>query len=159
MMDLVQLALLFLGFAGLGLLLWRGGPGDRAAAAVMLMTVAASYAVEDLTWNGLYFGLMLVDSLAFVALWLIAERAGRWWIVLASAFQLVGVLAYCAPLLSSEPLAWALFTLIWGLWFLIVLTLFFGVWEVEADRRYALGGRDGSTLDDGGRARAAPSME
>lgn len=158
-MDLVQLALLFLGFVGLGLLLWRGGPGDRAAAAVMLMTLAASYVVEDLTWNGLYLGLMIVDGLAFVALWLIAERAGRWWIVLASAFQLVGVLAYCVPLLSSEPLAWALFTLIWGLWFLIVLTFFFGVWEVEADRRFALGGRDGSTMDDGGRARAAPSME
>lgn len=158
-MDLTQMALLLLGFAGLGVLLWRGAFWDRAAAAAMLMAVTMSFAVEDLSWRGFHFGVMIIDSIAFVALWLIADRAGRWWVVLTAALQLVAVLVYCTPLLSSERLEWAAITLVWGLWFLNSLIFFFGVWEVEAARRFAVGGRDGATLDDGGGARAAPSME
>ena len=158
-MSVLQLVLLLPGAAGLALLLWRGDFLDRVAAAVMSAAVAMSVLLAGLAWNGFHYGLALADALSFVALWLIAERAGRWWIVLAAAFQLVAVVGYATPLLSEASLAWAAVTLSWLIWVLITLTFFLGVWEVEADRRFASGGRHGSTLDDGGRAGAAPSME
>lgn len=158
-MKLLQFVLLTPGAVGLALLLLRGAFLDRAAAVVMASAVAMSFVVESVAWNGFHYGLAVVDGLAFIALWLIAERAGRWWIVFTAAFQLLATLGYAAPLLSDLRLAWEAITLSWAVWLLLVLTFFFGVWEIEAARRFAFGGRYGSTLDDGGGPRAAPSME
>lgn len=155
----LQFALLAFSLAGLFLLLWRGRIWDRAAAGVVLMALTLSYAVDDASRQGFEFGVVIIDTTAFLALWLIAERAGRWWIVMAAALHLVSTLVYVAPFLTSTSLAWAAMTLIWVLWLLTSLTFFFGVWEIEAARRFAFGGRYGSTLDDGGGPRAAPSME
>jgi len=158
-MSVLQFVLLLPGAAGLALLLLRGAFLDRAAAVVMASAVAMSFVVDRIAWNGFHYGLAVVDGLTFIALWLIAERAGRWWIVFAAAFQLLATLGYGAPLLSDLHLAWEAVTLSWAVWLLLVLTFFFGVWEIEADRRFAFGGRHGSTVDDGGGSRPAPSME
>ncbi len=155
----LQFALLAFSLIGLSLLLWRGRTWDRAAAGVVLMALTLSYAVDDASHQGFEFGVILIDTAAFIALWLIAERAGRWWIVMTAALHLVSTLVYVAPFLTSTSLAWAAMTLIWVLWLLTSLTFLFGVWEIEAARRFAFGGRYGSTLDDGGGPRAAPSME
>src|SRR5690606_16488151 len=128
-------------------------------AGVVLMALTLSYAIDNTGQDGFEFGVILIDAAAFIALWLIAERAGRWWIVVTAALHLGSSLVYVAPFLTSTSLAWAAMTLIWVLWLLTSLTFFFGVWEIEAARRFAFGGRYGSTLDDGGGPRAAPSME
>ncbi|MNI35532.1 hypothetical protein D3C73_895570 [compost metagenome] len=155
----MQFALLFLGLVGLALLLWRGATWDRAAVGAMLMGLILSYAVQGAAGRDFQPILILIDCATFVGLWFIAERAGRWWIVMTAALHLVSTLVYATPFFTSERLTWAAVTLTWALWFLISLTFFFGVWEVEADRRFAFGGRDGSTLDDGGGARAAATLE
>ncbi|WP_303718637.1 hypothetical protein [Brevundimonas naejangsanensis] len=155
----LQFALLAFSLTGLSLLLWRGKTWDRAAAGVVLIALTLSYAIDNASHQGFEFGVILIDAAAFIALWLIAEQAGRWWIVMTAALHLVSSLVYVAPFLTATSLAWAAMTLIWVLWLVTSLTFFFGVWEIEAARRFALGGRYGSTLDDGGGPRAAPSME
>lgn len=155
----LQFALLAFSLVGLAFLLWRGQTWDRAAASVVLMALTLSFAVDNIGQDGFAFGVAIIDAAAFIALWMIAERAGRWWIVMTAALHLVSTLVYVAPFLTSASLAWAAVTLIWALWLLMSLIFLFGVWEIEAARRFAFGGRYGSTLDDGGGPRAAPSME
>lgn len=123
----------------------------------MTLTLIGSFALAEVTWNGMRAGLLAMDLLCFVGLWLLAERAGRWWLVLAAGFQLIGLLGHLAPFLAQERLAWALITLLWGVWTLVSITVFFGVWEVLADRRFAREERDGATMDHGGGARCCIS--
>lgn len=154
-----QLILIAFTFSAFAILIWRGRMWDRAAVATMVVVTGASFASQGLIWRGAYVGIMAADVIGFLLLWLIAERAGRWWIIQMAGFQLIGTVAHFAPFLSHQPLAWALISLMWGVWFLIGLSAFFGVWEVEADRRSALGGQDGSKMVDGGGAGAAEGLE
>lgn len=154
-----QLVLLAFNFIAFAILAWRGGAWDRAAAAVLTAVAAASFATQNLIWRGAYVGVFLADLIGFALLWMLAERAGRWWIVQAAGFQLIVAVAHFAPLLSEQRLMWALVSLMWAVWFLIGLSAFFGVWEVEADRRSIHEGRHGSKMDDGGGAGAAQAME
>lgn len=155
----VQALLLAANAVAFPLLLWRGGRADRLATLAVMAGAAVSHLVSGLRWNGVYAGLFAADVLLFVSLWIAAERGGRWWIVAAAGFQLIGTLGHLAPLLAQERLVWAHFTLMWAVWALISVTAFFGVWEVEADRRYALEGRHGAEMVDGGGAGAAAAVE
>src|SRR5690606_19670597 len=158
-MHPVQIILLAANAIAFPLLLWRGRGADRLATLAMIAAPILSHVAYDLNWNGVYAGIFMVDVLFFISLWLLAERGGRWWIVAIAGFQLTGTLGHPAPFLAHQRLAWAYFTLMWAVWALISVTAFFGVWEVEADRRYALGGRHGSKMVDGGGAGAAAAME
>lgn len=158
-MHPVQIILLTANAIAFPLLLWRGGASDRFAVLAMIAAPLASHLAYGLHWRGVYVGIFVVDVLFFVSLWLLAERGGRWWILSAASFQLIGTLGHFAPFLAHERLAWAFFTLMWAVWGLISLSAFFGVWEVEADRRFALEGRHGSRMVDGGGARAAGTLE
>jgi len=158
-MHPLQIVLIAANAVGFSLLLWKGRSDDRLAVLVMTLTLIGSFALAEVTWNGMRAGLLAMDLLCFVGLWLLAERAGRWWLVLAAGFQLIGLLGHLAPFLAQERLAWALITLLWGVWTLVSITVFFGVWEVLADRRFAREERDGATMDHGGGARAAASVE
>lgn len=158
-MHPVQIILLIANAIAFPLLLWRGRAWDRLTVAALVVAPVASHLVSGLTWHGAYVGMFVVDALFFLSLWLLAERAGRWWILSTASFQLIGTLGHFAPFLAHERLAWAYITLMWAVWGLISLTTFFGVWEVEADRRFALEGRHGSKMVDGGGARPAAAME
>lgn len=158
-MHPVQIILLTANAIAFPLLLWRGRAADRLATLAMIVAPLLSQLAFDLNWNGVYVGIFVVDVLFFASLWMLAERAGRWWIVSVASFQLIGLLGHFAPFLAHERLAWAYFTLMWAVWALISVTAFFGVWEVEADRRYALEGRHGSKMVDGGGAGAAATVE
>lgn len=158
-MHPVQIIMLTANAIAFPLLLWRGRTADRLATLAMIAAPLLSQLASGLNWNGAYVGIFVVDVLFFVSLWMLAERAGRWWIVSVASFQLIGLLGHFAPFLAHERLAWAYFTLMWAVWALISLTAFFGVWEVEADRRYALEGRHGSKMVDGGGAGAAATVE
>ncbi|WP_240387180.1 hypothetical protein [Brevundimonas naejangsanensis] len=154
-----QVILIALNVVAFCLLWWRGRLLDRLAVVLLVLGTAGSFAFGGVIWKGAYVGVFLVDALCFVGLWILAERANRWWIVLTAGFQLIGTLAHFAPFLAHERLAWAQVTLMWAIWVLVGLTAFFGVWEVEADRRFALEGRHGSKLVVGGGAGAAAAME
>lgn len=158
-MHPVQIILLTANAIAFPLLLWRGGGWDRLAVLAMIAVLLASHLAYGLTWRGVYVGIFAADVLFFISLWLLAERGGRWWILSAASFQLIGTLGHFAPFLAHERLAWAFFTLMWAVWTLISLSAFFGVWEVEADRRFALEGRHGSKMVDGGSPGAAAAME
>ena len=158
-MHPLQITLIAANAVGFSLLLWKGRLDDRLAVLVMTLTQIGSFALTEVTWNGIRAGLLSMDLLCFLFLWGLAERGGRWWLVLAAGFQLIGLLGQFAPFLAQERLAWALVTLLWGVWTLVSITVFFGVWEVMADRRFAREGRDGARMDHGGGARAAASME
>lgn len=152
-MHPVQIILLIANAVAFPLLWWLGNRWERLAVVVMVLGQVASHALVDVTWRGMRSGVFSVDLLCFLLLWALAERAGRWWLVAATGFQLVGVLAHLAPFFAQERLAWALITLLWIVWILISTACFFGVWEAWADRRFAREGRHGSTLDGGRGAR------
>lgn len=158
-MHPVQIILIAANIVGFSLLWWKGRLDDRLAVIVMTLTQIGSFALTEVTWNGMRAGLLSMDLLCFLLLWILAERAGRWWLVAVAGFQLIGLVGHFAPFLAQERLAWALVTLLWGVWTLVSITVFFGVWEAAADRRFAREGRNGATMDHGGGARAAASME
>lgn len=158
-MASTQHILIALNAVAFGLLAWRGRGVDRLAVAALVLGTVGSFALGGVVWRGAYVGVFLVDVAVFVSLWVLAERAVRWWIVLAAGFQLIGALAHFAPFLAHERLAWAQVTLMWALWVLIGLSVLFGVWEAEADRRFAREGRHGSRMVDGGRADSAAPVE
>lgn len=158
-MHPLQVTLIVANVVGFSLLLWKGRLNDRLAVGVMALAQIGSFALTEVTWNGMRTGLLSMDLICFVLLWLLAERGGRWWLVMAAGFQLIGLLGHFAPFLAQERLAWALITLLWGVWTLISITVFFGVWEALADRRFAREGRDGARMDHGGGARAAAPVE
>lgn len=158
-MHPLQITLIAANVIGFSLLLWKGRLDDRLAVLVLTLTQIGSFALTEVTWNGMRVGLLSMDLLCFLLLWVLAERAGRWWLVLVAGFQLIGLLGHFAPFLAQERLAWALITLLWGVWILVSMTVFFGVWEVLAARRFAREGRDGARMDHGGGARAAATVE
>lgn len=158
-MPSIQIILIALNAVAFLLVWWRGRLADRLAVALLVLGTVGSFMFGGVVWKGAYVGVFLVDAVCFAALWILAERAGRWWIVLTAGFQLIGTLAHFAPFLAHERLAWAQVTLMWAIWVLVGLTAFFGVWEVEADRRFALGGRHGAKMVDGGGGNAAATLE
>lgn len=154
-----QTLLIALNVVAFCLLWWRGRLVDRLGVTLLVAGTVGSFAFGGVIWRGVYVGVFLVDALCFIGLWILAERARRWWIVVTAGFQLIGTVAHLAPFMAHERLAWAQVTLMWAIWVLVGLSAFFGVWEVEADRRFAREGRHGSKMVDGGGARAAATLE
>ena len=158
-MHPVQIILILANLIAFALLLWRGGTVERLAVAALTGAQVLSVFLVPWDINGLRVGVMLVDVALFAALWGLAERGRRWWLVACAGFQLIMVVSHLAPLLAHERLGWASVTLQWIAWTFVSLTAFAGVWEAGADQRFAREGRDGARMDHGGGARAASSVE
>ena len=158
-MHPVQITLILASLIAFVLLLWRGEAVERWA--VLALTAAQVLSVLLLPWDidGFRIGVMLVDVALFAALWGLAERGRRWWLVACAGFQLIIVVSHLAPFFAHERLGWAAVTVQWVAWTFVSLTAFVGIWEASAAQRFAREGRDGARMDHGGGARAAASME
>ena len=158
-MHPVQIILILANLIAFSLLLWRGETVERLAVAALTAAQVLSVLLVPWAIDGFRIGVMLVDVALFIALWALAERGGRWWLVACAGFQLIIVFSHLAPFFAHERLGWAAVTLQWGAWTLVSLTAFVGIWEATAARRFAQEGRDGARMDHGGGARAAASVE
>lgn len=136
-----SLVLLTANLVALGLLFWRGGRTERFTALIILAAIFAEpflHPVQVGTWR---MGSLLVNLCLFLALWTACERSDRWWLVVASAIQLVILITHLMPLMTSDFTTHTGVAIRSGLWAGISLTLFAGVWETWAAKRFEREGR------------------
>lgn len=125
-----------LNIAGLALLAWRGARVERYAAALLATYILVEPLVLPLHLSTWKIGLAGLNLALFMGLWRLSARSTRWWLVVAASLQLLVVCTHLLPFLSSQLTAWTGVTVRLTLWTLISFTIFGGVWEAMADRRF-----------------------
>lgn len=121
----------------LGLLLWRGEWPERIGAALIATAIVAEPFVQGLQIGTWRLGLLLVNLSLFAGLIVLSERWDRWWTVFAAAFQLILVLTFLMPVMTSEFSNHTGVVIRLCLWAIISFILFAGAWEAWAARRFA----------------------
>lgn len=120
-----------------------GGAPERIAVSVYgLAVVATHFAISGAAtrWQGLEFGVFVVDTIAFAAFCLLSMRADRFWPIWASALIGVGVLGHFGRWYAPELTPWA-YAVVLTIWSYPILVLFvFGTWAHR--RRLARTGSD-----------------
>ncbi|RZI98648.1 MAG: hypothetical protein EON90_12660 [Brevundimonas sp.] len=134
-MPLLNLVILFANLAALVLLVSKGDASERWAAGFILLTIVSEIFVDGLTIGTWRLGIALVNAGLLAAFWILATRADRWWLIFASAVQLLIVISALMPILSGGFMVHTGIAIRLGLWTLVSLILFFGVWEACAARR------------------------
>ncbi|MGH7018665.1 MAG: hypothetical protein ACREEY_02225 [Brevundimonas sp.] len=133
---MIGYALWSLNIAGLALLTWKGARVERYAAALLATYILVEPLVLPFQISTWKMGLAGLNLVLFFGLWRLSARSTRWWLVVAAALQLLIVCTHFLPFLSSQLTAWTGVTVRPALWTLISLTIFGGVWEAMADRRF-----------------------
>jgi hypothetical protein len=133
---LIGYALWSLNIAGVALLAWKGARVERYAAALLATYILVEPLVLPFQLSTWKMGLAGLNLALFIGLWRLSAHSTRWWLVLAAALQLLIVCTHLLPFLSSQLTAWTGVTVRLALWTLISLTIFGGVWEAMADRRF-----------------------
>lgn len=107
----------------------RGGPSERAGAAIIVIAALASQVASLLGnhWSGPEYYVMAVDVLTFVAFVALAYRSRKFWPIWAAAAQLVGTLTHLAPLVVERAILFEAYTATQPFWaFPVLLALFLG---------------------------------
>jgi hypothetical protein len=125
-----------LNLTGLALLIWKGERVERYAAAMIAAYIFLEPWLQPLQLLSWRVGLAGLNLALFVGLCRLSARSTRWWLVLAAALQLLIVCTHLLPFLSSDLTIWTGVAVRLALWTLISLTIFGGVWEAMADRRF-----------------------
>jgi hypothetical protein len=122
-------------FGVCGLALWKGGLDERLAAGGFILSWIGTLALRDPTWRNTQWGGLVVDACFLVLLVGIALRSRRYWPMFMAAFQLLGVITYCAHLADNKIAAWtyASATIIWtDLCLLALLVGAIGTWRTRS---------------------------
>lgn len=119
----------------------KGGAPERWVVALVLLSFLLTPLVQGVVVGSWRVGVAGVNLALFLALWTLAERWGRWWLIAVAGFQLVILLTHFLPLMTvthlvnTGVLARKIF------WVGISIFFFFAAWEGWAARRYRLEGR------------------
>jgi len=127
---------LVVSIVGLVLLAVFGRHWERIAVACFTAYLVAVPLVEDITIEHWRLGVAVVETLLFLVLWLLAERASRWWLTAAAGFQIITLSTFVIPWIAPHNLLWSGVIFRMATWSLITLTFFAGAWEAWADRRF-----------------------
>ena len=79
-----------------------GGRAERFGAVVLTCSALATILVQDHRYQTYDVGLMAVDVVQLMALFMIARMTGRSWAVVASALTLLGVFVHVAKWLNDD---------------------------------------------------------
>ena len=131
------LALLLANLAAMVPLSWRGRLHDRIAVGSVVLYVIVGEFVESMMWGSWRAGSATLDLILFLILWWTAERADRWWLVLAAGFQLLIVATHLIPLVQPGFMYWTGTTIRLVIWGLMSTAFCIGAWEVWAAARFA----------------------
>ncbi|MFC5372368.1 hypothetical protein ACFPIF_07395 [Brevundimonas faecalis] len=148
-MHPLHFTLLIANAVGLAWMLRRGGAFDRAAILTIVGVVVTTSVLQMFYVPGMLIWAAVLDVLQFFILWLIAERARRWWIVFCAGFVLIAVLAHAVPFIVMKRMSWAVITVNWAMWTMISISILVGLWEIAADRRFLRERRDGEPMEHG----------
>jgi hypothetical protein len=123
--------------------LWRGGAPERIGAIIFIMattlTVAAATSLRP-AFRSLEAGILVVDTVVFVAFLLLALRSRRFWPLWMTGLQAVQVAGHAAQLASPEMMPWA-YSVAQGIWsYPMMALLVAGTWRHQT--RLGLKGPD-----------------
>lgn len=135
MLSYILLAANLIAFA---LILRHGAIWDRLAVLFLGAAIIATPLVQDIHLGNSRVAVAMVDVGLFLSLWLLSERADRWWLTAAAGFQLISIGTFLIPwIIPDTYLVWTGVTVRLLAWGLISFALFFGAWESWAARRFA----------------------
>lgn len=127
-----------------------GGAPERIGACAYALAVAATHLVlltrtgqsQSAEFQGVEFGVLVVDGLLFIAFTILALRANRFWPIWVSALLGLGVLGHLARWLGPEVIPWA-YAAILSIWSYPILGIIaLGPWNHQ--KRLARHGVDRS---------------
>ena len=130
-----------------GLILRWGSLWDRWGAIIFLVVAWSGLVASQLQLSNILqiaFGLTLV---LFLAMWFLAEKARRWWMIGMAGFQLMSLMSYLAPANSWERLREVFVLFHWLLSGLCMACLVLALVEIGWARRQGAQSADGPDLD------------
>jgi len=125
-----------LNLVALGFIYRWGTRSDLTAGGVFVAGMALAMGLSLMAVPGLLVWCFLIDVGLFLTIWLLAERARRWWMVAMAGFQLIALLTYLAPWFAWERLHWAFVTFHWVIGIMDSLCLIAAVFEVRWARQW-----------------------
>lgn len=134
MLNLIVLTANVIALALMGL---RGGRPERIAAILITATILSEPLVVGVQFGTWRVGILAVNAMLLLGLWILTELSDRWWLILATAFQLLLVLSALMPLVAGTFAINTGVAVRLALWIAISGVLFLGVWEASAARRFA----------------------
>jgi hypothetical protein len=121
----------------------HGGQPEKVGLAIMVSgTVLSSLVVSAMSvrFTSVELGIVLVDMVMLVALFLLAMTSTRFWPLWATSFHCAGVTTHLAASMSENALTNA-YALLQGFWaYPVLFTLFLGTWthrhvkQMESDQ-------------------------
>lgn len=117
--------------------LWVGGRNERIVSAAQLLNVAVYRLFAMSSWSEPEYLVLAADIGFLLVLAALAMRATRWWLLWATAFQLLIVVIHLAMIAdpSVRARSYATGTIIWA--YLVLTALAVGTWQTWRDRRGA----------------------
>lgn len=133
-----------LNLAAFVLILRWGEPIERWTVGVLVISIVLSDILSVVTIGTWRAGVAGTNLLLLIALWLVAMRANRYWIVLVTSAQLVAVLSHLLPVMTDSHLVGSGYILRRWLWLLQSAVFFLGAGEAWLAGRHArlTGGED-----------------
>jgi len=80
----------------------RGGPAERSGAVMFLIGWLATALVQKRTFDGIEWGITMVDTATLIGFVILCLWARKVWTVLIAACQLNAVLSHFVPLLAPQ---------------------------------------------------------
>lgn len=117
--------------------LWVGGRDERIVSAAQLLNIAAYRLLSMSSWSKPEFLVLAADLGFLLVLATLAMRTTRWWLLWATAFQLLIVVIHLAMIAdpSVRARSYATGTIIWA--YLVLTALAVGTWRTWRARRPA----------------------
>jgi hypothetical protein len=117
--------------------LWVGGRDERIVSAAQLLNIAAYRLLAMSSWSKPELLVLAADIGFLLVLATLAMRTSRWWLLWATAFQLLIVVIHLAMIAdpSVRARSYATGTIIWA--YLLLSALAVGTWRTWRTRRPA----------------------
>jgi hypothetical protein len=125
---------------------WKGGPEERLTAAGLVVTVAMTMLLRDMSWPPLQRIGFAADIIMFLLLAGIALKTPKWWPLMAAGFELLSVLTHISKMVDRHVDQWAYITanVIWT--YLLMIALGVGVWNSWRARQSSVANEQSSAL-------------
>lgn len=134
-LSIIMLAANLLAFG----LMWRAGEApERWGVALVLCSFVLVMLAQDVRIGSWKVGVGGVNLLLFLALWFLAERWARWWLIALSGFQLIILLTHLLPLINQANLLNTGVIARKLVWVGVSIVFFFAAWEGGAAKRFRL---------------------